>query len=326
MAREGQQSGVAEVLRLQIGALDYQVRGATATTAELDPSYLPFIAQAHGAAVGRRASLAWASDHDAIDVAVKQGAGPAADGSPVFRADAWTMHAEKDERLIVSGSTSRGLPAWKASFPCDAARATVWHDPLASATGMGCNPLKYPLGQVLTMYALAPRGGLLVHAVGVVIEGQALVCCGVSGAGKSTFARLAQDAAAGEVLSDERMILRQSKAQAAGRTSPGSEFVAFGTPWPSSADVAVNGSAPLAALLFLQKSERNRITRLERAEALHRLIPVASVPWFDPDVMPAALGVCETLVGAVPAFSLEFRKEPAAAAYVKDLVVSGGLA
>lgn len=66
--------------------------------------------------------------------------------------------------------------------------------------------------------ALAPRGGLLIHAAGVVIDGEAWLLPGPSGTGKSTAAR-APDLR--RVLSDERIIARRHR----------DRWRAWGTPW-----------------------------------------------------------------------------------------------
>lgn len=251
-----------------------------------------------------------------VDVLLERA--PVFDGAtPLFETGhAWTMHARGRERFFFHQGPRRDTPLWTAGFPLGVERVTVWCDPEAwrpAADGAGVSsPLRYPLDQILVMYSLARLGGLLVHATGVVVEGRALVCCGVSGAGKSTLARLLAAAGEGDLLSDDRVIIRRDSGRRVLR--------AHGTPWPGDARVAVNGSAPLGALVFLRHGPENRITPLSPTGALHRLLPVASIPWFDADVLPAALAVCDELVGAVPAFELEFRPEPAAAEMVGGLL------
>ena len=77
-------------------------------------------------------------------------------------------------------------------------------------------PLMYPLDQLLLMYYLSKRKGLLVHAAGMVLGGRVYLFAGVSGAGKSTISELLVRARIGKVLSDERMIVREIR----GRSRP----------------------------------------------------------------------------------------------------------
>ena len=61
-------------------------------------------------------------------------------------------------------------------------------------------------------------------------------------------------------------------------------------------------------LLFLEKDTAApcRIEPIEPAEAARRLFRVASVPWFDAEVLPRCMDFCNDLVGAVPAFVFHF--------------------
>jgi hypothetical protein len=159
------------------------------------------------------------------------------------------------------------------------------------------NPLCYPVDQLLLMNHLAMRGGLIVHAAGMVLADEAIVFPGISGAGKSTLARLSADASHRvQLLSDDRIIVR--------RVDDG--FVAYGTPWPGDARVAVNASAELRGLFFLSRADENRIAELPPAQAIRRLFPVVSCPWYDQERLPNVLDTCERLVTSVPCFELKF--------------------
>jgi hypothetical protein len=152
----------------------------------------------------------------------------------------------------------------------------------------------YPVDQMLLMYYLASRRGLLVHAAGLAVDGRALIFPGVSGAGKSTLTRqfLARDWPT--LLSDDRVIVREM----------GGGHLAFGTPWPGDAGVAVNASAPLAAILFPAKGEETHIRALSPQAALDRLLPATSILWFEPELLAGQLETCERMLREVPAFEL----------------------
>jgi hypothetical protein len=182
------------------------------------------------------------------------------------------------------------------------------------------NPMTYPLDQLLLMNHLSARGGVIVHGAGAVVGGGALVFPGVSGAGKSTLSRLFVDAGLGDsLLSDDRVILRRSPAQAAltgharagvsSDTVEGESVIAWGTPWAGDAQVARNAEAPLTALLFLVKADANELTRLDAAEAMRRLMPVVSCPWYDAKRLPDVLETSARVVESILCYDLHFRPD-----------------
>lgn len=311
-----------EPLRLELGGLRFVVRCASAPIqADLDAPYRPFV-QVNRARADCNSCLQPDGDIDDIEVDVRLQRPPTLSGAtPLFETgQPWGMRADGDRRMLYRQAPRETTPYVMATFQLGVDRVTMWLDPTAwppdaDRLDVPC-PLRYPFDQILLMYALARVRGLLVHATGVVLEERALVCCGVSGAGKSTLARQFLSAGVGELLCDDRMIMRRRE----------DGLLAYGTPWPSDARVAVNASAPLEALLFLRQGARNRITELPPGDALHRLLPVASIPWFDADVVSTSLGICDEIIAAVPAFELQFRPEPAAAELVRDFVASGALA
>ena len=213
----------------------------------------------------------------------------------VFSAGAWSLHQRAGSRYLVAHERRTAAPYWVCRVAPDLTHATVWcarRDRRADVR----NPVCYPLDQLLLMYALSGRGGLLVHSAGAVVEGTGFILAGRSGAGKSTISRLIGQEAAGRLLSDDRMIVRRQ----------GHRWAMFGTPWPGDAGIAVNRSAPLGAILFLRHAPRNTVRRLSPSEALERLLPVTSVPWYDAPVLEKVLGTCEALISGVPAYDFCF--------------------
>lgn len=172
------------------------------------------------------------------------------------------------------------------------------------ADGSFIDPLGTVLPRLLLTDHLASRNGIVVHAAGVVQGKQALVFPGISTAGKSTLIRSFQGAGRGSsVLGDERIVLRL----APGGRRTKMEFSAWGTPWTSDARVARNATAPLGALFFLVKSEKCTAVRLSPAEAMRRLMPAVSFPWYDEQLSQSVLDTCGRLVEGVPSYDLYFR-------------------
>jgi serine kinase of HPr protein (carbohydrate metabolism regulator) len=147
------------------------------------------------------------------------------------------------------------------------------------------------------MYILARRHGALLHAAGIDINGKGYIFPGKSGAGKSTITR--QFAALGDtgLLSDDRIVVRKIEGG----------FKAYGTPWPGEAGIALNKSVPLAGIFFINHGSANRIREITPKEALARLLPVTSIPWYDREVMDRILTFCEDLISSVPIYELDFK-------------------
>jgi hypothetical protein len=133
---------------------------------------------------------------------------------------------------------------------------------------------------------LNARGGCLFHAAGLVVDGEAHLAPGRSGAGKTTLAGLA-----GDVLSDEICAV----------VPDGEAFRAMGTPWWEGRP----GAAPLAAVWELDR-DAERTRALGRAEALRHLCANLVVPTVE-GAERTAFELCGRVAAAVPFGRLSFR-------------------
>jgi hypothetical protein len=231
----------------------------------------------------------------------------------------WSMFRQGARRHLVWQARRGGTePNWCVSFEVPVHQVTVTVRPPAG-TGAGTAapraPLHYPLSHTLMVYALARHGGVIVHAAGLSTGADGLICCGRSGAGKSTLAHLWAEHGNGLVLSDDRIIVRPA-------TVPrrGGAWRLFGTPWPSQLGAALNRNAELKALVFLRHAAENTLSPLSPREAAERLLPVASVPWHDADVLSPALAACETLAAQVPAYDFGFTPDARAVRALEELL------
>jgi hypothetical protein len=210
---------------------------------------------------------------------------------------AWSIRQSGAQRCLAFGELTASPPTGLAAcWQRDASRATVHCGPEYFAVRPDGVELGYsagyPLDQLLLMYYLAHRQGLLVHAAGLIADGRALIFPGVSGAGKSTLAQQFLAEGWSRLLSDDRIIVR---------CLDGS-WQAFGTPWPGDAGVAVNARAPLAAILFPARGLETRIGSLGPQAALERLLPATSMLWHEEELLSGQLETCERLLRDVPAF------------------------
>jgi len=163
---------------------------------------------------------------------------------------------------------------------------------------LACVPNPYSVDTLLRVVhslLLAPAGGLLLHASGGIRNGRGFLFSGVSGAGKTTLARLAPPDV--QLLTDEISYLRRAD----------DCFRVFGTPF--SGELGIQGesvSAPLAAIHLIEHGAANRRELLPKAEAARRLMRNTLFFACDPQLVAGVFAtVCE-LVRRVPVFRLEF--------------------
>ena len=235
----------------------------------------------------------------------------------------WSLSAEGARRFLsMAPPPYRDRPLWVAATDARYARVNLHCSARLVGRDEGGgyfrNVVQYPLDQLLVIHALTTSNRLLVHAAGAVVRGESEVVVafpGRSGAGKSTITNLLASQPKFQFLSDDRLLLRTA----------GGAVTAFGTPWPGDAGIAVNREARLGAMCFLRPSygARSAIRPLSPSETLARILPVASIPWYEPLLLEPALACVERVIERVPSFELAFRLERDEVAGLVAEVVAG---
>ena len=137
-------------------------------------------------------------------------------------------------------------------------------DPARGRGSVSQSPNPYAIDSVLRIVhtlILAREGGFLVHAASAIRNGKAFLFAGISGAGKTTISRLAPSDAT--LLTDEISYVRRQE----------SGYQACGTPFAGElAKVGENVSAPLAAVLLLEKGPENRLEVVDEKSAVRCLL------------------------------------------------------
>jgi hypothetical protein len=153
--------------------------------------------------------------------------------------------------------------------------------------------------RVLYAWAALDRGGLLIHASGVVRDGKAYVFFGHSGAGKTTVARLSMP---GVILSDDLVLLGVQDGV----------LHAYGVPFRGEMVECPrnNASAPVAGLYLLEKAAAHGLHDLTTAYALARLVGSAPFVNSDSGSIPELMSVCEAICGRVSVRRLTFLPDP----------------
>ena len=162
-----------------------------------------------------------------------------------------------------------------------------------------CEPLEYPLDEVLMVNLLAVGRGLMAHGCGMEIRGDGLLFVGVSGSGKSTMAKIAMKSAGAKILNDDRTIMRKI----------GSEYFIYGTPWHGEIDECCSESAPLKKIFFIKHAKDNKIRKLSPADAVSRFISSSFPPFWSDKGMEFTMQFLSELVSDIPVYELGFLPE-----------------
>lgn len=151
--------------------------------------------------------------------------------------------------------------------------------------------------------------GILLHAAAVVDGNIGRLFVGNSGAGKSTIASFWHSSGLGRVLCDDRVIVRKFEER----------YWMYGTPWHGTAGIAVPDGAPLDQIFILNQSQYNHAVRLNPTELSTRLLTRSFPTFWNSEGMVFTLDFLSELSQTVPAYDLEFKKQPDVIEYVRCL-------
>lgn len=217
--------------------------------------------------------------------------------------ESWSMYRDTENYYISFHPTTFDYPLWTAIINREFTTATIYCSNLSlHADGdqaVVTNPVRYPFDQILLMHYLASRSGILVHAAGIEINGKGYIFPGKSGAGKTTISKQFVSKSFGTMLSDDRLIIRKID----------DTFMVFGTPWPGEGGIVINRGVPLNGIFFISHSTINKIERISPDTTVEKLLPIVSIPWYDPEPMKNILGFCDDLIKHIPAYILHFKPD-----------------
>jgi hypothetical protein len=168
----------------------------------------------------------------------------------------------------------------------------------AAITFHAAPDVDYALKNLVAIFA-DHRGGLLLHAAGLLVGGQAYLFMGPSGSGKSTVTQLSPHALP---LNDDLVLLRQHEGR----------WMAFGTPfWNIAAEDRSGETAcgPAAGIYRLVQDSKNSVQPLSPAAAAAELVASCPVVNAMAARLPALLARCQQIATAAPVKRLHFQKD-----------------
>jgi energy-coupling factor transporter ATP-binding protein EcfA2 len=181
-------------------------------------------------------------------------------------------------------------------------------------------PLGYPVDELLIMHRLTQERAIELHGVGVVgPDGASNLFVGHSGAGKSTTARLWTSLHKVDILSDDRIIVRESPARELQPGDDPRQIFMYGTPWHGEGCFALPQRAPLKRVFILEHGHGNVLTRLTRSQMVGELFARAFVPFHRHEYVENALSFLEQVADSIPCYRYSFEPDERAVEKVLQL-------
>ena len=213
----------------------------------------------------------------------------------------WDLRRRDDgaEDIVFRGGAEFGTDVWQLSLDSAFRRGTLVEAPVMPDRTVRADG--YPVLEYFVVRLLGRHDGTLIHASTAIVDGDAYVFVGHSGAGKSTIASIAE-AEGARIPTDDRTIL----------TVHDGSPMAWGTPWHGSLIRKSPEGAPLRGLYLLQQAKEDRCEPLTRGRAVKELFVRLIQPRLHPTEVQLTLEVLERIVERVPVAILYFRPTPAA--------------
>jgi radical SAM protein with 4Fe4S-binding SPASM domain len=243
-------------------------------------------------------------------------------GKELYRKTPWAIY-HKDSSWIYLGISSNDKPETSvhqiATFNIDHTRSQIYNKyENAFIKGSLHSLTMFPSDQILISRLLIDRNGCCLHSAGAILNGMGILFVGHSESGKSTITKLLIDAgerpshdvvgkesnllklpAQVEILCDDRNIIR--KYNDGWRVS--------GTWSHGEVPVVSPSSAPLRAICFIEKAEKNNLESItDHKEIMHRLLACIIKPFITADWWYKTLNLVEQAVREVPFYILRFQK------------------
>ena len=170
-------------------------------------------------------------------------------------------------------------------------------------------PLEYPLADLaVSGHININRIGIILHSACISLSKKGYLFAGVSGAGKSTISEIWQKGGEAEVLTDERVIIREFQ----------SALWAFGTPWHGTSEIHKNMGAPIEKIFFIRHGKENKATPISETDAANRLMVRCFPTFWNREGTEFVLDFCARVANDKKCYELEFVPDISVAEYIQD--------
>ncbi len=161
---------------------------------------------------------------------------------------------------------------------------------------------------------LGVLGGAVLHGSSIAYKGRGVIFSAPSGTGKSTHTGLWKQAFGDDVvyINDDKPALRFE----------GETIQVYGTPWSGKTDLNTNISAPLHAVVFVERGENNAVRRLDLTESIFYLQSQVIQPYHDGDIGSMLIDRMITVAQTVPVYLLTCNMDIEAAHVARKAIFS----
>lgn len=165
------------------------------------------------------------------------------------------------------------------------------------------------LNQLIPMIFLK-QDVLSFHGALLEYEGGCFAVCADSGVGKTTHARLWRECKNALILNGDRSLLRKRCGIWHG----------FGSPWSGTSGEQVNRSAPLKAIVILERGKENLAVRLNPLDSLTGVLTHVLYPGWDGDSAGKVMELLDELLTDIPVYRLQCRPDTDAVQVLYDAI------
>lgn len=158
-------------------------------------------------------------------------------------------------------------------------------------------------------------GGFLLHSSCILYKGKAYLFSAPSQTGKSTHTRLWQAVFGKEnvkIINDDMPLIKFSQ---------GKPF-ACGTPFAGGTDININTSAPIGAVVFLERAKQNQIERIQPFCSLPLFIEQTKHFNLDKNTYSVLLDMIDALTAVTPVYKLRCNISEGSAILAENTIVT----
>jgi hypothetical protein len=250
-----------------------------------------------------------------VTLRVHPGPGPAIPvGEEVFNSGAVWRLFQRPDGWAVRLSGQEGFTDFygQAVFSPDFSSGEIYIRPGQSPDGRPLlMPLAFPMGELIMIQLLSQGRGVLMHACGVLDGEKGLLFSGVSGAGKSTSAKLWTRVGGARIVNDDRVVLRNVDGR----------IIMYGTPWHGEISTVLDARAALDRILVLRHEKENIARRLSPVDLTARLMVRCFPTFWDTAGMNYTLSFLEEVSRLVPGYDYGFIPDESAVRFVRGMQI-----
>lgn len=219
------------------------------------------------------------------------------------------FYREENKDIIFFHDPAISKTIAKIEFSKDYRRIDISMYELKAKHGVQDNMLMFNVVGTAIAYAFLMHKTFVFHSSSICYEGVGIAFSALSGTGKSTHTQLWLKKFPGTyILNDDIPVITLGK---------DGVFYICGTPWAGTTGINKNSQVPLKALVFLERGEKNEITKISSQDAMKPFFEAVKTPLTD-EMFAACLDTLNMLLLNVPVYRLKCNMDLEAAIVARD--------